>query len=1059
MSCLTGVDADDKDADPEINALTLMQEPLRMTSCTDAFSKSLCQSNSVLDVLSSEDMLSPVGLGNGPSVHQPTEAHELNSFSNDKEEEKNITPLKTVQEIGGMWDFDIDSPEDSSDNFNSPNNISWDSHKNFMQFLESWNHEDSPGEEPKEEAPPPDIPKRRKRKMDMVVMVDPSEELFPSEDDEDEIPIKKVRKPRMSPSRMSPSRKYTNGTVKPIKHILYSPPTTNSKQNSLDHELSPLKSRLSINSYSEKPLQYPCSKCNLVFKKQHLLDYHMKSHTEQLRPYVCKECGKSFKKSGFLIEHMAVHKQNLHAEKKSSKDKPHILYCPQCSFGTKCPNEFVQHAKTHQKDKRKIEYKCEKCNFKTDDESFLKKHNVMQHSLSPKKPVEKKTEKETFTCNICSSYKTFSKLVFKKHLFRRHDQSLEEYEAEHGVISAQPKLTVPSSKFPLKDAVFTSRMSIERQNTPRRVLPTDSKSISDFFRASSIRRADKLLQTESKLDESINALLSRQRQGPMAFDQRKEANGNSEKDPYELPESPLSQNDVPSERNRDPSFSKRKMSSPFHTSSDEDSKPSSPKNLEEEIDDFKKRDLSPFRDADSNHIDSIFKRQKQIIYTYSRRMSMRGALQASKKLYDKIKSEEQEPSDVEIKDEDTDDELVIENDSVQLQNSTEDAPPSNSDCKKCTYCSAVFESGVGLSNHIRGHLHRIGLNYKARHKMSAEQVATSEEKPHVGPRISTLLRKKEPQKDTDSETVKIIHSCPLCGDFFDNRTGQANHIRGHLKKLGKGLIAKHRSPLLLLRELMRDKKEYKRALEIIGKNNHVQYRPSSKLSDIHSFTPRSTDSVKDNCTDAKPLTPKLSFDDIISEKGQPESNSDIKNSLSGNSALIGILKKRKCQEDSKLTVSANSEQSSGSRFTSALPHSVSEKDGFKRKTCIHCNASFHSGVSLSNHLRACARRKKNALPDGNTLDGKARRQRMRPGPKKKILPLPQTPEDMYRLTCRFCDLVFQGPLSVQEDWVKHLQRHIMNTSVPHTGLAMVEVSSVPKEPRKYEHDGYTSAPC
>uniref|UniRef100_A0A8C6TZ60 C2H2-type domain-containing protein n=1 Tax=Neogobius melanostomus TaxID=47308 RepID=A0A8C6TZ60_9GOBI len=842
MSCLTGVDADDKDADPEINALTLMQEPLRMTTCTDSFTKSLCQSNSVLDVLSSEDMLSPVGLGNGPSVHQPTEAHELNSFSNDKDEEKNITPLKTVQELGGMWDFDIDSPEDSSDNFNSPSNLSWDSPRTLCR------------EEPKEEAPPPDIPKRRKRKMDMVVMVDPSEELFPP-DDEDQFPVKKGRKPRMSPSRMSPSRKeskYTNGTVKPIKHVLYSPPTTNSKQNSLDHELSPLKSRLSINSYSEKPLQYPCLKCNLVFKKQHLLDYHMKSHTEQLRPYVCKECGKSFKKGVLLIEHMAVHKQNLNVEKKSSKDKPQLLYCPQCSFGTRCPNEFVQHAKTHQKDKRNIYYKCEKCNFTTDDESFLKKHNIMQHTvLSPKKTVEKKTEKEIFTCNICSSYKTFSKLVFKSIYY---------------------------------DAMI-SRWKSTKLNM---------------------------------LDESINVLLSRQRRGPMAIDQGKEANGNSsEKDPYELPESPLSQNDhVPSERNQDPSF-KRKRSSLCHFS--------------------------------------------------SRRMSMRGALQASKKLYEKIKNEEQDPSDVEIKDEDTDDELVIEHDSVQPQNSTEDdaAPPSNSDRKNCPYCSSFFESGVGLSNHIRGHLHRIGLNYKARHKMSADKVATSEEKPRVG--MGTEPRyHNEPQKDTDSEqTVKIIHSCPLCGDFFDNRTGQANHIRGHLKKLGKGLIAKHRSPLLLLRELMRDKNEYKRALEIIGKNNHVQHRPSSKLSDFHSFTPRSTDSVKDNCTDAKPLTPKLSFDDIISEKA--------------NQRPI-------------------------------------------RTTKIH---------SL-------------ATP-----------QRMRPGPKKKILPLTQTPEEMYRLTCRFCDLVFQGPLSVQEDWVKHLQRHIMNTSVPHTGLAMTEVSSQLQQYAQATHVTYS----
>ncbi|XP_072297911.1 zinc finger protein 644a [Eucyclogobius newberryi] len=1062
MSCLTGVDAEDKDADPEINALMLMQEPLRMTSCTDAFSKSLGQPNSVLDVLSSEDMLSPVGLGNGPSVHQPTEAHELNNFSNDKEEEKNITPLKTVQEIGGIWDFDIDSPEDSSDNFNSPSNIPWDSQKELMQFL--WDsHGDSPGEEPKEEAPPADIPKRRKRKMDMVVMVDPSEELFPPEDQQDDIPVIRVRKPRISPSRTSPSRtvtKYTNGTTKPIKHFLYSSPASNSKQNNINHEFSPLKSQLTINSYSEEPQEYPCTKCKIVFKKKHLLDYHMRSHTEQLKPYVCKECGKSFKKSGFLIEHMAVHKPKLTVEKKSST--PQWLYCPQCSFGTTCANKFVDHAKTHQKFKRKIMFSCEKCHFKTEDEAYLRKHIVTQHSV----PTPKKhDEKPSFTCNICCSYKTFSKLVFTKHLLRRHDQSLVVYEAKYGTLTyTQKPLTVSTSKSPLKNADFPAKISIESQK-PTKVLSHNSSNISDLFKNDKIRRGPGLYQIESKLDKSINELLSRQKKGPTPTNQRKETNGNtSEKDPYELPESPLSENDqVQSESDLDPSYSprtrivtiiqnktysKRKLATSLHNTSEEDSilpNPSSPKGMEDDEDDFEKRDLSPFRDIDNNHVDSIFKRQKQIIYTYSRRMSMRGALQASKKLYEKIKSEENDQSDVEIKDEDTDEELVIENESVQPQNPIEELQAIDPSCKNCPYCSAVFESGVGLSNHIRGHLHRIGLNYKARHKVSAEAVATTEEKPSIGQRISTLMKKRELQQNTDSETEKEVHSCPLCGYSFESRTGQANHIRGHLKKLGKSLISKHKSPILLLQELMRDKNEYQRALDIIGKNNHIQYnKASSKLSDFQTVTPRFIDSVKDDNTDTKP--PKLSFDDIISEKGQLETNSDIKT----NSALIGILKKRKCQEDG--------EQISG---TSSLPHSIPEKDGFKRKSCIHCSASFHSGVSLSNHLRACARRKRNGLPDGSVLDGKTRRQQMRPGTKKKVLPQPQTPEEMYCLTCRFCDLVFQGPLSVQEDWVKHLQRHIMNTSVPHTGLAMVEVSSVPIEPftRKYEQDGCTSAPC
>ncbi|KAK5859437.1 hypothetical protein PBY51_020992 [Eleginops maclovinus] len=613
MSCRTGVDEDDKDADPEINALTLLQVPVRMAqesaSCTNSFSKPSTKQNSVLDVLSNTDMLSPVGLGNGPSSHQATEAHELNSISIEKEETKSITPLKTVQEIdtAGIWGFDEDSPEDSLDDFSNASDLHWDPHKEFMQFL--WeNHGDSPGEELKDEDLPSNSQKTRRRKMDMVVMVDPSEDLYPN--------------------------------------------------------------------------------------------------------------------------------------------------------------------------------------------------------LSHKSPEELS-------------------------------------DAEDQVDS------IPFRKF---------------------------------------RKSRNLSQSESS------------------------------------------------------------------------------------------------------------------------------------------------PSDF-----------------------TEDLSELDSERKNCPYCPAVFESGVGLSNHVRGHLHRVGLSYNARHVVPPEQVVTHDRRPRIRRKMSAYRRLKKAlqQQESESETVKSIHSCPLCGDSFDNRTGQSNHIRGHLKKLGKSFATKKKSPLCLLRELIRDKKEFQRALQIVGKKrNHFQYGASSKLSSFDRFTlpPIGCPSV---CTDDTPLMPPFSLAGIESEEGQPETKLDVKNSLSGTTALIGILKKRKCQEDSKLKgslqmsrnmfVSSNSEHCPGSRLSSSLPNSICEKGEFNRKMCVHCNATFHSGVSLSNHLRAYAKRKRNALLDGTAFDCKARRHRSRPGSKKKILPLPQTPEEMYRLTCRFCDLVFQGPLSVQEDWIKHLQRHIMNTSVPHTGLGMVEVPSLPTD--------------
>ncbi|KAM9845385.1 zinc finger protein 644a [Aulostomus maculatus] len=1250
MSCLAGVEEDDKDADSEISALKLLQEPVMMaqesTSCSDSFGKPTLKNSSVLDVLSNTDMLSPVGLGNGP-LHQATQAHELNSISTDKEEEKSITPLKTVQEIdpAGIWGFDAESPENSPDNFSSASDLHWDPHKEFMQFL--WeNHSDSPGEEPKEEVLAPNNQRRRKRKMDMVVMVDPSEDLYPdvsskssdesdAEGQMDSIPSRKVSKSsKFSKSQSSTTgkaAKYPNGTVKAIKQILYNAPARNSQEKSPDHGLSPLKGRLTINSHSEdKPSCYPCSKCKLTFKKEHHLHCHMKTHGDppnnSPKPFICRECGQSFGHSSSLIEHMTIHQEKrsrLNEEikdrtDKKNEDKNGTLHCPQCSFRTNCPNTFVQHAKTHEKDKLhchikthgdppnnspkpficrdcgqsfgqsssliehmtvhqekrsrlteeikgrtdkktenksgklfcpqcpfrtnypntfvqhakthekdKKKFKCEKCSFRAQSENDLRRHNIMHHTVITVRKQIQKEDPESFTCNICS-FKVFSRYVFHNHLVLRHQQTLEEYEAaqcEEKNAQQCKELDVPTRKSPIEDAEFTSKISIKNQISSKRAFsPSDSNDISDLFKNSKVKRGFNSHLTESKLDKSINVLLSRQRHGRKTGEQKDEKRNCStsgkaaqrDKDGSEtvprtltvkVEDSASSPNGhktstIASERestngsvsklNVDQSKkspSKRKMSTPYRNTSDHDScfiisKPlPSPKRLNQgAVEDCDEEDHFQYKDTDASStlFDNGIKQEKQnIIYTYSRRMSMRGALQASKRLFEKIKTEEKDTSDPEIKEECIETEVsqeTIDSNPMPLEEPlTDDASELESDRKNCPYCPAVFESGVGLSNHVRGHLHRAGLSYNARHVVSPEQVACQDRRPRIRRRISTFRRlKKVLRLESDSETVKSIHSCPLCGDSFDNRTGQSNHIRGHLKKLGKSLASKNKSPLFLLRELMRDKKEFQRALQILGKRrNNFHYGASAKMENVSDrFMPSpigisKNNSVTSDCTDAKPLMPSFSLVEMESQKRQLQTKVDVKDSLSGTTALIGILKKRKCQEDSKLkassqmsrsalTLSSNGEHSSGSRVASSLPNSVSEKGEFNRKVCVHCNATFHSGVSLSNHLRAYAKRKRNALQEGSTFDCKARRQRLRHGSKKKTLPIPQTPEEMYRLTCRFCDLVFQGPLSVQEDWIKHLQRHIMNTGVPHTGLGMVEVTSLPMDSPTLQTDHNSS---
>uniref|UniRef100_A0A672ZZ84 C2H2-type domain-containing protein n=1 Tax=Sphaeramia orbicularis TaxID=375764 RepID=A0A672ZZ84_9TELE len=106
-------------------------------------------------------------------------------------------------------------------------------------------------------------------------------------------------------------------------------------------------------------------------------------------------------------------------------------------------------------------------------------------------------------------------------------------------------------------------------------------------------------------------------------------------------------------------------------------------------------------------------------------------------------------------------------------------PLQEAEYKSCPYCPAMFESGVGLSNHVRGHLHRVGLSYNARHMVSPEQVAMHD----CQPRIRKVRVLKKLLLKTQKE-----HTCPLCYGWFDTKTGLSNHVRGHLKRMGRSTL-------------------------------------------------------------------------------------------------------------------------------------------------------------------------------------------------------------------------------------------------------------------------------
>ncbi|XP_061876201.1 LOW QUALITY PROTEIN: protein Wiz [Colius striatus] len=54
--------------------------------------------------------------------------------------------------------------------------------------------------------------------------------------------------------------------------------------------------------------------------------------------------------------------------------------------------------------------------------------------------------------------------------------------------------------------------------------------------------------------------------------------------------------------------------------------------------------------------------------------------------------------------------------------------------------------------------------------------------------------------------------------------------------------------------------------------------------------------------------------------------------------------------------------------------------------------------------------------------------------------------NIYTLKCRFCEVEFQGPLSIQEEWVRHLQRHILEMNFSKADPLRGEAPPLPPEP-------------
>lgn len=123
----------------------------------------------------------------------------------------------------------------------------------------------------------------------------------------------------------------------------------------------------------------------------------------------------------------------------------------------------------------------------------------------------------------------------------------------------------------------------------------------------------------------------------------------------------------------------------------------------------------------------------------------------------------------------------------------EDSEAIKSVERKCPYCPDRFHNGIGLANHVRGHLNRVGVSYNVRHFISPEEVNAIEKR-------FSYQKKKKKVANFDPGTFSVMH-CEFCNAGFDTRAGLSSHARAHLRDLGITNWDITISPIHVLREV------------------------------------------------------------------------------------------------------------------------------------------------------------------------------------------------------------------------------------------------------------------
>ncbi|XP_032065191.1 protein Wiz isoform X5 [Thamnophis elegans] len=596
------------------------------------------------------------------------------------------------------------------------------------------------------------------------------------------------------------------------------------------------------------PTVYTCIECSIYFKmKEHLMD-HMLQHnrgldqdkegTRDLDQLTCNECGWVFGDIESLDRHRRLHQQSREKiieeiqklNELSDEGRDAKLQCPKCVFGTNSSKVFVRHAKMHVRERKnqglKNLFGSSACNEPQNSSIHnMHKHLRLNEHISQVAHDAHSRNKKLSICTLCS-FPAPDEKILKEHMEYAHSHlpwNIETLEADMNQPGTSRDDYNPSKSGRFLESDYLSKTDRPFPQYHCETMPHYNSSFEctaghpKFHKTNSIKdipmpgfRARKRAPYNSSQNVlTMSTLTSSKAHSPYALNQMRNKSttlpletereniqshsGGLEEQPYKW----LSINNIRMTEEEFPltteiELAQKRYFKPFVI-------PQSVLELKRTFaGTLKAMDcttLSAGQQQQLHQMVPIVLVEEINIYPKKRKKPKMKNLRKKLSPARHFGMEESLPLSVFLLDSSLEGSLELDDllgtDSTMLKNEE----------RKCPYCPDRFHNGIGLANHVRGHLNRVGVSYNVRHFISAEEVKAIEQ------RFSFQKKKKKGIANFDPSTFSLMR-CEFCGAGFDTRAGLSSHARAHLRDFGITNWELTISPINILKELLANSSEH-----------------------------------------------------------------------------------------------------------------------------------------------------------------------------------------------------------------------------------------------------------